>query len=193
MRILIPCILTSIILMSWCSSDHREVFISPRVFEIVWTDWWVEKIRGMWVMIDDRTVLTSAHVVDNDAFKYILLENGREIRLSHIDRDLTRDIALMWIGETKSEIRLTDRIFRRLSLAKNEPITTYLIRSGSIIPTKWTIRDPDAHILGYTPAWQTRILSGVVLTDLDLSPWDSGAPVYDSRGELIDVVHVMNE
>ncbi len=36
-----------------------------------------------------------------------------------------------------------------------------------------------------------RMLSGIVVTGIPAQQGDSGAPIYDKEGDLIDVVHVM--
>lgn len=33
-------------------------------------------------------------------------------------------------------------------------------------------------------------LSGIIVTDILLEPGESGAPIYNQKGELVDVVHI---
>ena len=50
--------------------------------------------------------------------------------------------------------------------------------------------DPSGSVLGYDMTGRVVTLSGIVLTDLDLQPGDSGAPIFTTEREIVDVVHV---
>jgi hypothetical protein len=63
-------------------------------------------------------------------------------------------------------------------------------RSGSIVRQVGKVVDPSGSIVGYDTTWRVVTLSGIVLTDLDLLPGDSGAPIFTLDRELVDVVHV---
>jgi hypothetical protein len=71
-----------------------------------------------------------------------------------------------------------------------ERVFTEVSRSGSIVTLSGAVIGIGASVVGYTQhGWMTD-LSGIVLTDMILSPWDSGAPIYNSKRELIDLVHI---
>ena len=52
------------------------------------------------------------------------------------------------------------------------------------------VLDLSGSIIGYDTTGRVVTLSGIVLTDLEFLPGDSGAPIYTLDKELIDVVHV---
>jgi S1-C subfamily serine protease len=71
-----------------------------------------------------------------------------------------------------------------------ERVFTEVSRSGSMVTLSGVVTGIGVSVVGYAPHGSVTDLSGIVLTDMILSPWDSGAPIYNSERELIDLVHI---
>lgn len=171
---------------------------SDWVVEIVWTRNGIEIVRGMWVCIDHTTILTSAHIVRDDTINYIL--RSTDHRWSSVigtvmERDITTDMAYLGI---KSEVWKNNTLCKdyRTYIWK---IDTWLIwntisipvfRSGAIETLTGTITSLTGTILGYDTLGRVQLMTWILMTDIPLQPWDSGAPILDGQGRVLDVVHV---
>ena len=120
-------------------------------------------VRWMWVKWSDGSILTSFHIVRDDNLNYMI----RVVSGSYMDDIWKLKSVYVW-----------------------DPISTEVNRFKKITQLKWKVVNPSGSALGYDNLGRTTTLSWIVLTDLSLIPWDSGAPVYDRDGELVDVVHV---
>ena len=168
-----------ILLLVSCTSQGYETV------EIVWKESQNKQIvvRGMWVRIGDDQILTSAHVVRDDRLIY---EAGWVI-YQVSDRDMTGDIATL--SQTQVAKNQT-QILRLSSVQKWDQVFTEVSRSGSIVRMIGKVVDPSGSVTGYDMTGRVVTLSGIVLTDIDLQPGDSGAPIYTTQWEIVDVVHV---
>jgi hypothetical protein len=162
-----------------CTSHRYETV------EIIWKETQTHQIivRGMGVKLSTDQILTSAHVVRDDAMIY---EIGWQIyQVSY--RDSWGDRAILSTpSHPQNQIQMPQ--FQRVRLW--DPIYTEVSRSGSIVQIAGKVLDPAWSVLGYDPLGRVVSLSGIVLIDGDLQPGDSGAPIYTPEWELIDVVHV---
>ncbi len=149
-----------------------------------------EVVQGMGVCIAPDTILTSAHVMRDDRVRYEAWDMRYEIR----ERDIERDIAYMKIGDEKWWMKnvcgeYKKYIWKTPELQIGDSITTEVMRSGSIISLTGTIVSLTGTILAYDTLWRTQILTGVLVTDIEYLPWDSGAPILDTGWRVVDVVH----
>jgi hypothetical protein len=184
----------SLLLISCTRGDYETVEIigkDPTTSEI--------RIRGMGVRLSDGSILTSDHVV-RGGMRYEVWG----MRYDVWERDMIGDRALLIRsdigilpllggarGGTGSRIPLLVSPIRgETKIQKWDPIYTEVSRSGSIVKQVGKVVDPSGSVTGYDTTWWVVTLSGIVLTDLDLLPGDSGAPIYTLDRELIDVVHV---
>lgn len=180
--VVIFCLLTI-----WACS-HLEY----QTVEIVWKNQNnTPVVKWMWVRWSDGSILTSAHVVRDGALVYEIDEMPYRVKM----RDIIGDRAILSVNYTWGVINDGDRIIslflvNRQSIKKWDSIYTEVIRSGSIIQISGKILDLNASILGYDTLGRITTLSGIVLIDIMLSPWDSGAGIFTLSGELVDVVHV---
>jgi S1-C subfamily serine protease len=177
-----PISLISLILLSSCGQS-----LSP-------TDWVVsirgyrgetEVVRGMWVCIAEDRVLTSAHVVREDRLRYEVWGMRYEVW----ERDFSTDRAYL---KTMTNTCTLPReyIWKIETLTIWEKISIPVIRSGSLITLTGSITSLTGTRLAYDSVGRTQMLSWLILTDISLLPWDSGAPILDGQGRVIDVVHV---
>ena len=166
-------------LLSACAQRYYETV------EIVWKESQNSQIvvRGMGVRIWDDQILTSAHVVRDDRLHY---EIGWVI-YQVSDRDMVGDRAILAIDTNRN---IQSKIPHLQQVQKWDPIYTEVSRSGSIVRIAGKVVDPRGSVTGYDTTGRVVTLSGVVLTDIDLVPGDSGAPIFTHEWELIDVVHV---
>ena len=167
-----------LLLVSSTSQGYQTV-------EIVWKDSQNGQImvRGMGVTLSVDQILTSAHVVRDDRLVY---EVGWVI-YQVSDRDMTGDRAVL--SQTQGA-KIQTQIPRLQQIQKWDPIFTEVSRSGSIVRIAGKVINPSGSVTGYDMAGRVVTLSGIVLTDLDLQPGDSGAPIFTTQWEIVDVVHV---
>ena len=173
-------------LLSACTHTTYETV------EIVWKNQNnTTVVKWMWVRWSDGSILTSAHVVRDDALVYEINKMPYRVKM----RDTIGDRALLSANYTWGVMNDGDRItalflVNRQNIKKWDSIYTEVIRSGSITQISGKILELNASILGYDTLGRVTTLSGIVLTDMILSSWDSGAGIFTLSGELVDVVHV---
>jgi hypothetical protein len=142
------------------------------------------RIRGMGVRLPGRAILTSDHVV-RGGMRYEVWGMNYDV----VESDVGWDRAILSRIQDR-ELRIQDVLKSRNQIWKWDPIYTEVSRSGSIVRQVGKVVDPSGSIVGYDTTWRVVTLSGIVLTDLDLLPGDSGAPIFTLDRELVDVVHV---
>lgn len=142
-------------------------------------------VKWMWVKWGDRSILTSAHVVRDDTLEYL---TEWEI-YSVLQRDNLVDRAILIPNNLNRDENYMDS-WQMRKTSTGESIFTEVMRSGSLLTLTGIILNPSRSVIGYDNFWRIATLSWIVLTDLELLPWDSGAPIYDAEREVIDVVHV---
>ena len=147
---------------------------------------------GMWILIDESTLLTSAHVVRDDRYGYSLGEGKNTHSFRVIERDTLSDSALLSSEESKKKYRI-EALYNRTNLYSGSLVHAIVSRSGSLVRLDGKIREINAKTIGYTEQWQIYTLSWIVLTDLWVESWDSGAPIFSESWVLIDLVHVVGE
>ena len=168
-----------ILLLVSCTSQGYQTV------EIVWKESQNGQImvRGMGVRLSDDSILTSAHVVRDDRLVY---EVGWVI-YQVSDRDMTWDRAVL--SQTQGA-KIQTQIPRLQQIQKWDQVFTEVSRSGSIVRMTGKVVDPVWSVTGYDISGRVVTLSGIVLTDIDLQPGDSGAPIFTTQWEIVDVVHV---
>ena len=172
-------LISMIYLLTSCTTQRYETI------EIIGKDsqnGWIV-VLGMGVKISDDSILTSAHVVRDDRFVYEI--SG--IRYQVSERDIMTDRAiLMRYTSSKNQTKIP-----KLQLVNLwDPIYTEVSRSGSIMRITGKVVDPSGSVTGYDMTWRVVTLSGIVLTDIELQPGDSGAPIFTTQWQIVDVVHV---
>lgn len=166
--------------LSACSegTDYSDV-------QIIWKEQWNNSLKIKWrgVMFDDGSVLTSAHVVSDDRINYTI--EGKEYFT--IERDVWGDRAILIQSGIQTIYSLN--MFPK-KIHTGSIVSTKVIRSWSVSLLTWSVLFPHKSIVGYDSFGRVVELNWLVLTDMDLISWDSGAGIYAENGELIDVVHV---
>jgi hypothetical protein len=175
-----------ILLLVSCTTQGYETI------EIIWKESQSNQIvvRGMWVRVSSDQILTSAHVVRDDRLVYEIwgmFTGYPSVRYEVSSRDTAGDRATL---SQVQDVKIQTQNPRLQRVQKWDPIYTEVSRSGSIVRIVGRVVDPSGSILGYDTLWRVVTLSGIVLTDIDLQPGDSGAPIYTTLWDLIDVVHV---
>ncbi len=172
-------IFISLFLLAACTQNQYETV------EIVWKNQTnATLVRWMWVRGSDGSILTSAHVVRDDNLKYMI--EGE--RYAVVKRDISTDRVIL--SQRVVSGGYTEDIWQLHSIYVGDPIYTEVSRSKKITRLTGKVLNPSGSVLGYDSMGRTTTLSWIVLTDLTLLPGDSGAPIYNRDGELIDVVHV---
>lgn len=167
-----------IILLSSCANTTEYlVQIEGQINNTVFT-------RGTgWKMRDD-TVLTAAHVVPDDRGIYTVNNDVWYL----VYRDFGRDIALLSVhtGTIVTEWNMyTSHVGDTVKIPVwREGSVTWL--TGSIIAT-------GAYHVAYADNGAIRHIGPVVHTDMRTEVGDSGAPIFDVQGNIVDVVHIVQE
>lgn len=181
------------VIMSSCSLSSNPLSIEDRIVMIRGThDGQV--ITWLGYRYDDQGIVTSAHVVSDDRYRYEMIMHDTAYPLSLVSRDRSRDIAYMvqsgWVLWSPDVLMSESQ---RALLHRWDPIMTYVIRDGMMHTLTWHIIDTHGSIIWYSDHGDIITLSGVLLTDLSVLPWESGAPIFSLEWKLIDVVHVRGE
>lgn len=188
-------------LLSSCTVGSRT---GDGVVGIIWVRDGAQVVRGVWVCIDEQKVLTSAHVVRDDTINYELrIMSHKGVQANYewtppnatwIERDENIDIAYMRVKSEEWRVKDICRKYKeyiwKSHLIVWESVSIPLIRSGSVVNLTGMVTSLTGMILAYDTLGRTQILSGIVMTDISLAPWDSGAPILDKWGRVVDVVHV---
>ena len=161
--------------------------------EIVWKESQSSAVRVQWmgIRLVSWDIVTSAHIVRDDSFVYQIDNIPYRIRM----RDTIGDRAVLsknytwWIITDGTHI-ISLFWTNRENIQKWDPVYTEIIRSGSREKIDGKILDVNASLVGYDTLGRITILSGIILTDMALNPWDSGAGIFTLSWELVDVVHV---
>jgi S1-C subfamily serine protease len=144
----------------------------------------------MGVCIGADTVFTSAHVVRDDRLRYEVWG----MRYDVWERDFDVDIAYMKMNNEQWTMNNICNSYRayvwKAQLTVWQSIYIPVIRSGSLVTLTGSITSLTGTILAYDSVGRTQTLTGLILTDISLSPWDSGAPILDGQRRVIDVVHI---
>ncbi len=175
----ISLLISMIFFLASCSSSQYTTV------EIIWKNQNnATLVRWMWVRWSDRSILTSAHVVRDDALRYIV--EGETYMV--VKLDTPRDRAIL--SQRVVSGWYTENIWQLKSPLVWESIYTEVSRSKKIVTLTGKVLSPSGSVMGYDALGRVTYLTWVVLTDLPLLPWDSGAPIFTSSREVIDVVHV---
>ena len=188
MKPIITIILVSGLICSSCSQRIDDTNI-VKIYRKIDTQ---SELSWVWVRVEDWVYLSSAHVVRNNRYSYLIQSWASlfPVRIVAQDNEWDR-VLLTTTNNPWTPQRTIDEFLTEKSNIKNgDKVYTYLTRSGSLSRIDGTIIEVNAKTLGYTQLWQTYMLSWIVLTDLEVLPGESGAPIFSSRGGLIDVVHV---
>jgi S1-C subfamily serine protease len=137
----------------------------------------------------DTVIITSAHVVPDDRRIYETTYLGEELPLSVKARLPARDIALLTLKWQDFQWDIQD-ILSVSEVKIGDTVSIPVSRSGSLVRLTGVVREVAAQVLAYDQHGEVKIFSGIILPDTPFLPWDSGAPVFNRWGKLIDVVHV---
>lgn len=127
--------------------------------------------------------LTSAHSVRDQSAKYRI--DGRYI--VNMLTDGTHDRAV--VSYTDSEL-----YFPKLTLPeKSETIYASLLRDGKNVILTGSVLEVTGSMMGYTEKGIFIPIHDVLLTNIQTQRGDSGAPLLDGAGNLLDVVHIVGQ
>ncbi len=189
-------------LLTACTQDRlTDEDIRARIVDIGSTSMgWV---HGKWVILSSWVILTSRHVVEkctssmqkNASWIYsanwcaILFPDGRKVDIETIEfpgssKDIVRVSYLSVWASWFSEISPKQK--KWLTLGEN--IRAYT--ATGIIEGK--ILELDSSYIAYDTSLTWRLLSWSIVTDIILSPGESGMPIWTHSGELIWVMSAVD-
>lgn len=177
-----------VVIISGCSNHDN---FRDSIVQIQWIHNGIEVVRGMGVCVDNSIILTSAHVVRDDRFLYEVMGTRYQV----IERDIVRDTAYMkqlypehW-NTNKSCTSQIKYIWKQKSQV-NDSVYVPLMRSGSIVLAEGRVVSLTWNILWYDNLGHVQFMTEMLVTDILFEPGDSGAPMLDAEGQVVDVVHV---
>ena len=141
------------------------------------------QIQWMWVLYKN-TLITAYHVVRNQNLTYYVDRDSYILRHA----DTRRDRAFLTKADTPYNWEI-EKIFE-WSRDSSNSITAQVIRNNQVAILTGNILDRSGSILGYNQSGYIVPITGVIITDIWFVSGESGSPIFDSRGQLIDVVHV---
>jgi len=125
-----------------------------------------------WIFIKNNIFLTAKHLFDNTDNKFFIKINNKRYNFKIIKQFKNKDLLIWKINN-----------FNSLNYIKN-PIISNLKQNQEIFTYKnwkkifWKILNTDTTIKELN-------LSKLIKTDIQLSPWDSWSPLFNSKNELI--------
>lgn len=154
-------------------------------------------VQWMGVCVYSGVILTSAHIVRDDTINYQLRMNHHEWVSTDalvIERDNETDIAYLTMKSRESwqniPCQSPKKYIWKIGLTPWDRIYIPVIRSGSMTTLSGSVTAITGTLLAYDTSGRIQQIHDMVMTDIDLQPWDSGSPILDTEGRVIDVVHV---
>jgi len=139
----------------------------------------VLSIGGSGVFIDDKVILTAAHVLEGETYTTIELRDGTVLRSNDFYIDEKEDIGFIFVDANELGIAKISVVPPSIG----EPI--YLVGAPSnrffaFTLTKGIVSHPDRDFPDM--GWEN-----LLQVDADGGPGSSGGPLYNSDGELIGI------
>jgi S1-C subfamily serine protease len=129
----------------------------------------------------DGYVLTNAHVVRGARSLEVALTDGTTHRASTVGHDVTTDLAVVRINETKLP-------FASLGDSSKLKVGQVAIAIGNPLGFSSTVSAGVISALGRTMRAQDgRRMDNIIQSDVALNPGNSGGPLVDSRGRVVGI------
>ena len=140
-------------------------------------------IQWMWVVHND-ILITGAHVVRNQKLRYFSWE--QEYVLQHID--YLKDRAFLTRSNQIWDMQKSYKF--ELQWSYWDFVSAFVKRDDKIMALTGIIIEASGSVLGYDAQWRITAIQWIVLTNIQFTPGDSGAPIFNSSWQLLDLVHV---
>lgn len=182
-------------LLTGCSSNKDPIYHDT--IEI-YSGW--EPSHKLWggVFIAPDIVSTSAHILRDDRNGYSMRGWTYDITpLSILLRDDASDTAFLEIGDASLHTTLDWINTLRAQIATHRARigvgsgVMVRVRNGTHILVKTgTVLNTSGTLLALWNLSQLEKIHGILLTDINFESGESGSPIFDMEGNLVDVVHV---
>ncbi|MBX9808975.1 serine protease [Candidatus Gracilibacteria bacterium] len=139
--------------------------------------------RGMGILHND-ILITGAHVVRNQQLQYFVGE--QKYILQNID--YIKDRA--FLSKTNDGFDTKKLYSFGVKGGLGDSVFAQVTRNNIIVTLTGKIIDASGSVLGYDGQGRITPIQGIILTDIQFISGDSGAPIFNVSGELIDLVHV---
>lgn len=174
-------------ILSWCSSgsylSDRE--IRERTVEI--TSSKIAWVHGKWVILENGKVLTSGHVVRHCSSGCFIESQNQKYPIGSIMfPDMAKDIAYVYFSGYSD--------FSRINILNREEIMTgqSIIAYASWKKMEGKVLGINIPYIAYDNSLSWILLSWSIMTDIILSPGESGTPIWTLSGELIGVMSAVD-
>ena len=134
------------------------------------------------IISSDGNIVTNAHVVEDADFIGVVLPNGAQYEAQLIEKDVTRDLAVL-------KIDATDLPTARLGNSSELEVGDEVLAIGNAL----NLGDTPTVTTGIVSALEREVetvssrLTRVIQTDAAINPGNSGGPLVNARGEVIGV------
>ena len=178
-------------ILSWCNSGNflSEREIINRTVDISSSR--IAGVHGKWVILENGKILTSRHVVKDCASGCFIESQNQKYPIESIEfPDTTKDIAYVYFSGSSdfSSLDLLDSE----EFSPGQSIESYIYSSGSWQKIDGKILSIDIPYVAYDNSLSGTLLSGGIMTDMILSPGESGTPIWTASGELIGVMSAVD-
>lgn len=133
------------------------------------------------VISSDGYVVTNHHVIEDADKIFVLFSDGRTLKAELKGADASTDIAVL---------KIYDRNLKALSFADSDKLQAgqIAIAIGNPLGLQYSVTAGVVSALGRTlRAKNGRLIDDIIQTDAALNPGNSGGPLVDSSGHVIDV------
>ncbi len=179
------------LLLSGCSSIQTlsEEQIRARTVDIMSSQ--VGWVHGKWVILETGKVLTSRHVVENCSSGCFIEIQKQKYPIVLLDfPDENKDVAYVSFSGYLDLEKISPVDQKNLPLWSM--LVSYRFSSSSWQRLEGKILWIDTPYIGYDMSLSGVILSGAVVTNIVLSPGESGTPIWTLSGELVGVMSAVD-
>lgn len=138
---------------------------------------------GSGFAIDEHTLITNRHVVDDSAELQLSTYDGRDVTVSTSASAPLADLAL---------VRTEDALPSATALADQDPVPGDPVTVVGY-PDGGQLTVTSGRVIGSTPDPLSSNLGEVLLTDAAVEPGSSGSAVLNSDGLVVGVVYAKNQ
>lgn len=168
-------------------NTNFEQEISDKIVQIETKKW--EKIisRSTGYKIENF-ILTSLHGVRDDSESIWVDE--KKWRKIFIDEKNDIAILLEKMEENQENVEKILKKYFEENTEIWEKIFAYVWRNDKIHTIEGIITQKNTEIAGYNEYGKIQKIFIKNLTDLEVNPWDSGAPIFNEQWKIVDIVHI---
>lgn len=143
---------------------------------------------GKWVFIDDYTILTNTHIISHLAGQKVHLWNRQYRNIESLHLFPWKDITELHMKDQMSLIGPLSFD----TVKKNDLLYALVERSGGVIRLEGKVTATDVRYLGYDSSLSGKVFTWAIESNIVLSPWESGTPIWKNSWEIVGIVSAVD-